>query len=210
MDIASIRTDYTLKTLGKKETNDSGLEQFKTWFQEALSAKVTEPNAFTLATSSNDYPDARILLLKGIDDKGFQFFTNYQSVKGQQIEANPKGCMVFFWPELQRQVRIRGIIAKTSAEENDEYFFSRPVESQIGAHVSQQSQIVDSREVFEKTVAKKVDFFKTHEVTRPEHWGGYRLIPTEIEFWQGRASRLHDRIKYVKQNNLWTRERLQP
>ena len=210
MDLASIRTDYTLKTLDEKETLSSGVEQFKLWFDEALKAEVMEPNAFTLATSKDDYPDARILLLKGVDDKGFEFYTNYNSEKGTQIKANPNGCMVFFWPELQRQVRLRGEIQKVEAEISDNYYYSRPEGSQVGAHASNQSQEISSRIALEEQVKEKVDYFSDKKVVRPNHWGGYRLIPSEIEFWQGRASRLHDRVKYIKEGESWKRVRLQP
>lgn len=210
MDIAAIRTDYTLKSLSETDTIEDAIEQFNLWFKEALDAQVTEPNAFTLATSIYDLPDARILLLKGIDDVGFQFFTNYSSTKGKQMATNPNGCMVFFWPELQRQVRIRGSIEKVSEDISNQYFLSRPKESQIGAHASKQSMIIGSREELEDNIEQMQNYFKTHELSRPEHWGGYRLIPTEVEFWQGRSSRLHDRIKYTKQGEVWNRIRLQP
>lgn len=211
MNIANIRKDYTLKSLDITDVSENPTTQFKKWFDEALNANVLEVNAMTLATVQNNEPNARILLLKGISKKGFTFFTNYQSTKGQEIKQNNHASMVFFWKELERQVRIQGVLEKVSREESMEYFFSRPRASQIGAWVSNQSKIIESREVLENRVKELEEKFKNKEVDYPEHWGGYLLKPTKIEFWQGRSSRLHDRVLYTCENdNSWKIERLSP
>jgi pyridoxamine 5'-phosphate oxidase len=211
--IADLRQNYTLTDLLETEVNSNPIEQFTSWFEEALNADLLEPNAMTLATASpNGKPTARIVLLKGYDERGFVFYTNYESTKGQQLIANPQAALVFFWDKLERQVRIEGKVSKLSAEESDNYFHSRPVSSQIGAWTSDQSRVIDSREVLQKRqqelAAKYAD---DATIPRPPHWGGFRLIPDLIEFWQGRPSRLHDRLVYRLQDDAtWEIIRLSP
>ncbi len=210
--IAAIRKDYMLKALLEKDVDANAIRQFDKWWQEAIHSEIDEVNAMTLATASADgVPAARIVLLKGYDERGFVFFTNYDSFKGLQMAENPRACLVFFWKELERQVRITGLVEKVSAEESDIYFNSRPEGSRIGAWASPQSQVIESREWLEereKTIAKD---FNGKPVKRPGHWGGYRVKPINIEFWQGRPSRLHDRIQYtLKSDNTWLIERLAP
>jgi pyridoxamine 5'-phosphate oxidase len=210
--IADIRKDYMLKSLSEIDAKPNAIEQFTTWWQDALISEIDEVNASTLCTSSiTGKPSGRIVLLKGYDENGFVFFTNYNSNKAKDLEANPQACIVFFWKELERQVKIEGIVKKIAAAENDEYFFSRPVGSQIGAWSSPQSTVIASREVIEKNVEKYTKEFETNSITRPPHWGGYRLTPNCMEFWQGRPSRLHDRLQYtLQENRLWKIERLAP
>jgi pyridoxamine 5'-phosphate oxidase len=210
--IADIRKDYMLKSLSEIDAKPNAIEQFTAWWQDALKSEIDEVNASTLCTSSiTGKPSGRIVLLKGYDENGFVFFTNYNSNKAKDLEANPQACMVFFWKELERQVKIEGTVKKITAAENDEYFFSRPVGSQIGAWSSPQSTVIASREVIEKNVEKYTKEFETNPITRPPHWGGYRLTPNCMEFWQGRPSRLHDRLQYtLQENRLWKIERLAP
>jgi pyridoxamine 5'-phosphate oxidase len=211
MKISDIRIDYSLKSLDVSDVLDSPIEQFKVWFQEALDAKVLEVNAMSLATiRKNGIPNARIVLLKGVDH-GFLFFTNYQSVKGQELEENPHVAATFYWAELERQVRISGKIEKVTPKESDEYFFSRPYSSQIGAWVSPQSSPIKDREFLIEREAKLQEQFKPESIKRPENWGGYRILTEEMEFWQGRPSRLHDRIHYaLKESGQWEISRLAP
>ena len=211
--IADLRQNYTLTDLLETEVNSNPIEQFTSWFEEALNADLLEPNAMTLATaSSNGKPTARIVLLKGYDERGFVFYTNYESTKGQQLIANPQATLVFFWDKLERQVRIEGKVTKLSAEESDRYFHSRPVSSQIGAWTSDQSRVIDSREVLERKQQElKAKYADGATIPRPPHWGGFRLIPDLIEFWQGRPSRLHDRLVYQLQDDAtWKIVRLSP
>ncbi len=210
--IADIRKDYKLQSLSEKDAAPDAIVQFNTWWQEAIQSEIDEVNAMTLATASADgIPAARIVLLKGFDDRGFVFFTNYESFKGMQLAENPRACLVFFWKELERQVRITGLVEKVSDAESDAYFNSRPEGSRIGAWASPQSQVIESREWLqerEKTYAKD---FSGKPLQRPAHWGGYRVKPVTIEFWQGRHSRLHDRLQYTLEgNNEWKIERLAP
>lgn len=210
MDIASIRKDYSLRSLDINDVDISPITQFKLWFKDALDAEVLEANAMNLSTLSSDgYPNGRIVLLKDVDS-GFVFFTNYSSQKGEEIDANPKASLTFFWPELERQVRIMGEIEKISSNESDDYFFSRPLGSQIGAWTSPQSQEISSRSILDENMEKVKERFLTEPIKRPEHWGGYRLNPIRIEFWQGRPSRLHDRICYQKNGAKWKLSRLAP
>ncbi|MCL4143543.1 UNVERIFIED_CONTAM: hypothetical protein GTU68_060130 [Idotea baltica] len=179
--------------------------------ESAKSGEIKEPNAMVLSTIQDEKPTARVLLLKGFDEKGFVFFTNYQSHKGIQMEKNPNAAITFFWDALQRQVRIEGIIEKVSGEESDEYFHSRPKLSQVGAWVSHQSSVIENREVLEEKNNELTEKYKDTEIIpRPPHWGGYRLKATSIEFWQGRQNRLHDRILFTKTEKDWKRERLSP
>lgn len=208
--IANIRSDYTLKGLHESDLDANPLLQFSKWFEEVLAAGLEEPNAMVLGTIHHQFPTSRIVLLKDLDT-GFKFFTNYMSSKGRDIEKNPRVSLTFFWKELERQVRIEGIAEKTSEEESDEYFQTRPRGSQIGAWVSKQSSVIESREVLEKATQELEEKFAGVPVTRPEHWGGYRVIPQYLEFWQGRPSRLHDRLAYIKVNeDYWKIERLSP
>ena len=210
--IADIRKDYKLRSLLEKDVATQPIRQFDTWWQEALHSEIDEVNAMTLATASADgVPAARVVLLKGYDERGFVFFTNYESFKGMQLAENPRACLVFFWKELERQVRITGLVEKVSAEESDAYFNSRPEGSRIGAWVSPQSQVINSREWLEEQEKKYLSDFSGKPLKRPDHWGGYRVKPISIEFWQGRSNRLHDRIQYSLQaDNTWIIERLAP
>jgi pyridoxamine 5'-phosphate oxidase len=210
--IADIRKDYKLQTFSEKDALADPFAQFGKWWNEALNAGAGEVNAMTLATASADgMPDARIVLLKGFDDRGFTFFTNYQSAKGQQLLENPRGCLVFFWKELERQVRISGLVVLTSEQESDEYFNSRPEGSRIGAWASPQSEMIGDRSWLEQNEQKVREEFSNGTISRPPHWGGYRLRPTHIEFWQGRSNRLHDRIRYdLQRNGSWKIGRLAP
>jgi len=209
---ADLRQEYKKHQLLEDIILKDPLEQFRVWFHEALEVGVMEPNAFTLATVGVDgTPSARVLLLKGVDESGFVFYTNYQSEKGKNLDVNPVGSMVFLWLELERQVRINGTVTKVSREESALYFHSRPRESQIGAWVSQQSQTIPSREILETNLLLQQKKFKDTEIIPlPEFWGGYRLQPLNIEFWQGRPNRLHDRILFTLKESAWKMERLSP
>ncbi len=209
--IAEIRKDYTLKVFDETHVNPDPLIQFNEWFNEALNAAVLEPNAMTLATVGFDgRPCARIVLLKGIEENGFIFYTNYDSNKGKQLRANPYASLVFFWPELQRQVRISGNVEKISELDADAYFASRPLESQIGAHASMQSQPLKNREELEAEFERLKALFTTTPLVRPRHWGGFKVVAHTIEFWQGRASRLHDRFEFTLGPENWMYKRLSP
>lgn len=209
--IADIRKDYTLKVFDETHVNPNPLSQFNAWFNEALNAEVQEPNAMTLATVGFDgRPCARIVLLKGIEENGFIFYTNYDSNKGKQLRANPFASLVFFWPELQRQVRISGSVEKISEQDADAYFSSRPIESQIGAHASMQSQPLKNREELEAEFERLKTLFTTTPMVRPKHWGGFKVVAHAIEFWQGRASRLHDRFEFTLGPEAWVYKRLSP
>ncbi len=212
MNIADIRKDYQQKTLSEKEVKKTPVEQFSQWWDEVMQSDIEEANAMTLATASvNGVPAARVVLLKGFDEKGFVFFTNYDSYKGMQLAENPRACLVFFWKELERQVRITGLSEKVSDAESGEYFNSRPEGSRIGAWVSPQSQVIENREWLEANEKKYQQQFAGKEIKRPQHWGGYRVKPICVEFWQGRPSRLHDRIQYTMQEDGgWLIERLAP
>jgi pyridoxamine 5'-phosphate oxidase len=212
MSIAAIRKDYRLRSLTESDVSKDPISQFNSWFQEAVKAEIDEVNAMTLATASAEgVPSARIVLLKGFDNNGFVFFTNYNSHKGKDVEENPRACLVFFWKELERQVRITGLVAKTSAAESDAYFNSRPEGSRIGALASPQSEVIESREWLESREADLRAKTAGIEVQRPQHWGGYRVKPVTVEFWQGRSNRLHDRIRYTFTDaGVWLVERLAP
>lgn len=210
--IADIRKDYKLQTLSEKDILKDPFAQFEKWWQEAIHADIEEPNAMTLATASADgMPDARIVLLKGFDDRGFTFFTNYNSAKGMQLLENPRGALVFFWKELERQIRISGLVSLAPGRISDDYFNSRPEGSRIGAWASPQSEVIGNREWLEENERKFQEEYAGREIPRPPHWGGYVLKPTRVEFWQGRPSRLHDRLLYsLRDNGTWNIERLAP
>lgn len=210
--IADLRKDYSSQSLLETDVAKNPIDQFENWWAQAINSQISEANAMTLATASGDgMPSARIVLLKGFDKNGFVFFTSYQSYKGMQIEENPKACLVFFWKELERQVRITGLVKKLDEKKSDEYFLSRPKGSQIGAWASPQSRIIESRNWLDKRYLEKTEEFKEKEMQRPQNWGGYIVAPVIIEFWQGRPSRLHDRIQYtLQQDGGWKIERLAP
>lgn len=209
--IADIRKDYKLRTLMEDDVKRDPIEQFTQWWGEAVSSKIEEVNAMTLATSSLDgIPFARIVLLKGLTKDGFVFYTNYESNKAKQLADNPKAALVFFWKELERQVRIEGTIEKVSAEDSEAYFASRPVASKIGAWASPQSTVIPGRTILEDNVIKYKELFGEENIPKPPHWGGYIVKPLKVEFWQGRRSRLHDRILYSLKDGRWNIERLAP
>ncbi|TCC90532.1 pyridoxamine 5'-phosphate oxidase [Pedobacter frigiditerrae] len=209
--IQSLRQDYRSAELSEKDADKNPIKQFENWFSAAIDAQLYEPNVMTLATADKSgKPNARIVLLKGFDENGFSFYTNYLSTKGKEIKKNPQACLVFFWAELERQVRIEGKIEKLSKEASEKYFHSRPVGSQIGAIVSPQSQIITDRKILENKVEELTNQYEGKTIPKPAHWGGYIVKPTSIEFWQGRTSRLHDRIKYDLINGKWQTNRLAP
>lgn len=211
LNIADIRTDYRLAALDETTVGVDPILFFRRWFSEAEAAQITEVNAMTLATvDSRNLPHARIVLLKGLEEQGFIFFTNYDSNKGKEILAHPNAALVFFWKELERQVRVEGVIEKIPASESDAYFHSRPRSSRLGAYASPQSREISDRSILDTNYAKYEQEFSEVEMPRPEHWGGYRVVPSRIEFWQGRSSRMHDRILFTQQGGTWTRSRLAP
>ena len=211
MSISSIRRDYQLKSLSEQDVDLDPIKQFTIWWEEALSAEIDEVNAMNLSTvMHNGRPSARIVLLKGYDHKGFVFFTNYESHKGMELLENPFASLLFFWKELERQVRIEGRCEKISSEESDEYFYSRPLGSRLGAGASPQSSVIKGRDVLEEKANELSLKYADGNVPRPPHWGGFRVVPESIEFWQGRSSRLHDRIIYTEQPAGWKIERLAP
>lgn len=209
--LADLRKDYARGSLDETSVDANPIRQFDAWFKQALDARLPEPNTMTLATvDARGYPSARIVLIKGADERGFVFFTNYESRKGLDLATNPHASLLFYWIELERQVRIEGTVVKTSAEESDMYFNSRPLGSRIGAWASEQSRPLESRALLE---ARESSFSERFGETppRPPHWGGYRLVPDTIEFWQGRPSRLHDRILYTRESAQgWRISRLSP
>lgn len=209
--IAAIRKDYSAKNLAKYEVNADPILQFNEWFDEAIDSKIVDVNVMTVSTVSKDgRPSARIVLLKGVENNGFIFFTNYSSEKGIQLAKNPFGSLTFYWKELERQVRVDGAVKKISKKESEEYFKTRPWKSRIGAWVSDQSSPISNRFELMRKFALKAAKLVGQEVPLPEFWGGYILIPDRIEFWQGRPSRLHDRINYKLENGKWKIERLSP
>jgi pyridoxamine 5'-phosphate oxidase len=210
--LTDLRREYASRALDEKDADQDPIRQFTIWFDEALKSQLLDVNAMTLATASaKGEPSARTVLLKGADEHGFVFYTNYDSAKGRDLAANPRASLLFFWAELERQVRINGAVAKTTAAESETYFHSRPIESQIGAAISDQSRPVSDRAYLEQRYAEFVSKYKDSQVPRPPNWGGYRLTPDAIEFWQGRKSRLHDRLLYTRQaDGSWSRSRLAP
>lgn len=209
--IQSLRQDYRSAQFDEADADKNPIKQFEKWFTEALNAQLYEPNVMTLATADkNGKPNARIVLLKGFSESGFSFYTNYLSQKGKELKKNPYACLVFFWAELERQVRIEGRVEKLDKETSEAYFHSRPIGSQIGAIASPQSQVIPSRAILEEKVNQLTNTYENKTVPKPAHWGGYIVKPTSIEFWQGRPSRLHDRLKYDFINGTWQRERLAP
>lgn len=211
LSIADLRKDYALQSLSEVDIDPDPFKQFQIWFDQAVIAQLPEPNAMTLATAShNGTPDARIVLLKGFDGRGFVFYTNYESQKGQELAENPQAALVFWWAELERQIRIAGVVEKVSAVESDTYFHSRPIASQLGAWTSNQSQVIPNRAYLEQRLQELTQHYQNQDIPRPPHWGGYRVTPQTIEFWQGRKSRLHDRLRYQKQQAGWRVDRLSP
>lgn len=210
--IENLRREYSSEILSEKDVAKDPIKQFGRWFKEAMEANITEPNAMTLATTSIDRkPSARIVLMKGYEERGFLFYSNYLSAKGKEMAKNPVVALVFFWPELARQVRIEGTVEKLTKEESEKYFRTRPKGSQIGAVVSPQSQVIEGRDTLEKSWKENEIRYENRDIPKPAYWGGYVVKPQVVEFWQGRESRLHDRIVYKKADKQsWKIVRLAP
>ncbi len=211
MNLAEFRKDYIKHSLDVMIVGNDPVKFFSGWLDEAIISDVQEPTAMAVSSVSADgKPSSRMVLLKGIEDGGFKFFTNYKSRKGQELDGNPNMAMLFFWPELERQVRIEGKATRVKASESDIYFNSRPLESRIGAIISPQSKVISGRAELEKEYLRVAEINRLEEITRPDYWGGYVVIPDSIEFWQGRSGRLHDRIRFRKDGSNWIKERLAP
>ena len=209
--VARLREEYTRAGLRESEANPNPMEQFRGWFGEALAADLHEPNAMTLATATPDgRPSARVVLLKGFDERGFVFYTNYEGRKSRELEANPRAALLFYWGELERQVRVEGRVSRVPDRESDAYFAGRPRGSQLGAWASEQSRPVRDRGALERRLRELEGEYEGREVPRPAFWGGYRVVPETMEFWQGRENRLHDRLRYRRAEGGWKIERLQP
>jgi pyridoxamine 5'-phosphate oxidase len=211
MDLFELREEFITEKLDEKDVSANPFDQFKLWFGEAAAVKIYEPNAAFIATANKKgFPSARMILVKAFSEEGFTFFSNYESKKGKQISENPNATLVYYWPELERQVRIEGVVEKLSPGDSDKYFETRPIGSRLGAWASPQSQPIADRKWLEVKHKEIRDKFKYGEVVRPENWGGYIIKPCSIEFWQGRQNRLHDRIEYYKDNGKWNIRRLAP
>ena len=212
MSFADIRKEYMQRGLHESEVGADPIRQFEAWFDAAREVTPLEPNAMALATVGADgRPSLRMVLLKGIDERGFVFYTNYESRKGRELADTPWAALTFFWPEMERQIRIEGQVERVSDEESDAYFHSRPIGSQLSASASRQSEVIPGREPLEERVAELAARYQDQEIPRPENWGGFRVIPDFIEFWQGRPSRLHDRLRYrLSADGSWIIERLSP
>ncbi len=211
VSIGDLRRDYAKARLDESSVSADPIVEFARWFEEAVKAELHEPNAMTLATANAEgVPSARIVLLKGFDQRGFVFFTDYRSRKGTELAENPRAALVFYWGELERQVRIVGSTTQTDRQESEAYFRSRPRGSRLGAWISHQSQVIAGREELDERVPELERRYPGDDVPLPPYWGGFRLRPDSIEFWQGRASRLHDRIRYVRNGDIWRIERLSP
>jgi pyridoxamine 5'-phosphate oxidase len=211
LDYAGFRHEYIGEGLRRADLDRDPIKQFHNWFTAAMKAQILDANAMTLATCVDGNPSARVVLLKDFDERGFIFFTNYASEKGRHLEKNPKAALVFYWMEVERQIRIQGKVEKTSREESEHYFHSRPIGAQLGAWASRQSEVIDARRVLDARLDEMKQRFAEGEVPLPPHWGGYRLKPQRMEFWQGRPDRLHDRFRYTLQTNgSWSIDRLAP
>lgn len=209
--VEDLRKNYKLKSLDQKDVLENPFEQFSLWFEEAMESQLPEPNAMILATATKDgKPSLRTLLLKGFDEKGFVFYTNYESRKGKELLENNNASILFFWPEIERQIRLEGTVEKISEAESKRYFDSRPYKSRIGAWASNQSEVIENRFFIVKKFLKYFVKFHSKDIPLPPYWGGYILKPRTFEFWQGRASRLHDRVRYLNMNGIWKIERLSP
>ena len=213
MSIGDLRQEYSSRGLSEGDLDADPIVQFRRWFEEAVAAGVREPNAMTLATSTKEgRPSARMVLLKGFDDRGFTFYTNYESRKGGELLENPLAALILFWVDLERQIRVEGRVELAPPAESDAYFASRPLESRLGALASHQSEVLPGRALLETRVEELRERYNGQEVPRPPYWGGFRVVPESIEFWQGRLNRLHDRLRYRRHSSeeVWTIERLSP
>ena len=211
MSLADLRRDYARATLSEREVAADPVEQFGRWFDQAIAAQVLEPNAMTLATATADgSPSARVVLLKGVSAQGFVFFTDFRSRKATELAANPRAALVFYWGELERQVRVTGRAGRISAEESEAYYRTRPLASRLGAWASVQSSVLASRDVLEEQLREVTARYAGGDPPLPPHWGGFRLAHEEVEFWQGRRSRLHDRVRYRREGSAWVTERMSP